>query len=270
MSLDEKKEYNYTIKVIDKKLEEDLIRNSKHIRKLILILIFVLLVVFKAHIMYWLKFGFAFYSKVDNTPISVMEEPVQDVYTNEESAKKIFWYRTLISGNNVTIKPVAYYKIAGLIVSASGIFSSETELSDGAALYDVAISWGKLGNKNFYTKYFECTKLKDEQTGGNVLLTTAKVKTLPVTPEYAMSHWSNIHIVPANNNIMGALIRIKTWDKIILEGMLVDMEYVDAQGHRYSYYTNTVRNENDADDDRNGNYQIMFVTRVRLGDKVYK
>ena len=270
MSIDKNKEYNYIINVIDKKLNDDIEQNAKHLRKLILILILALLIVFRAHIMYWVKFGFAFYSKIESVPISVMEQPVQNIFTNEEKVKKIFWYKTLLSGDNIVIKPVAYYKIAGLVVSTNRVHLSGSVLPDSAALYDIGLAWGKLGDKHFYKRYFECTKLKDELTGANVLLTTSKVKTLPVTSEYAMSHWSDTRVVPANNNIMGALLRIKTWDKVVLEGMLVDMEYVDAFGHIYSYSTNTVLDEKPADDRKRGNYQFMFVTGVRLGNKLYK
>ena len=50
---------NYNIEEIDKKLEEDILKHKKHVKKVTIIAILIIAFIFRGHIFYWLKFGAA-------------------------------------------------------------------------------------------------------------------------------------------------------------------------------------------------------------------
>ena len=259
-----------SIEEIDRKLEEDLILHKKHVKKIIIIVLCILAFIFRGNIVYWAKFGIAFPYKIDNTPINLMEEPIQINYTEEERAQKTFEYKSLLNGNRITIIPVAYYKISGMVIATNRFFLLKTEFFDSAALYDIGLAWGKLGNKKLYKKYFESYSRKNEATGARVLWVSWKGN-IPVPIDYAQSHWSHTHIVPANKNIMGALLRVRDWDKIELEGFLVDMKYNSKRGRIHSSHTSMSRTDTGMVGDRgNGACEVMYVTKVKLKNKIYK
>lgn len=262
---------NYNIEEIDRKLDEDILKHKKHVKKVAIIILVIIAFIFRGQIFYWLKFGLAFPYKNDNKPISVLEDPVQVNYTEEQRKEKTFVYKSLLNGNKITLIPVADYKISGLVVATNRFFLIKTEFFDSAALYDIGISWGRLGDKKFYKKYFECFSRKNEVTGARMLWTHYKTLDMPVTLDYATSHWSHTHVVPANNNIMGAMLRVHEWDKIEMEGMLVDMEYENPKKRRkYFSHTSMSRTDSDPGDRGNGSCEVMYVTKVKLRNKVYK
>jgi len=261
---------NYNIEEIDRKLEEDLIKHKKHVTKVTIIIIAIVAFIFRGHIFYWLKFGGAIAYRTDKTPISVLEDPIQRNYTEKESLQKTFIYKSLLNGNKITMIPVADYKISGLVVATNRFFLIKTEFFDSAALYDIGIAWGRLGDKKFYKKYFECFSRKNEVTGARMLWTKYKTTDMPVTLDYATSHWSHTHVVPANSNIMGAMLRVREWDKIEMEGMLVDMKYDNKKGRLYSSHTSMSRTDSDPGDRGNGSCETMYVTKVKLKNKIYK
>ena len=262
----------FDINEIDKQLEKDLKEHKKHVIKITILVILAIAFIFRGNIFYWLKFGGTFAYKKDKTPISLNEDPTQINFTNKETQEKTFVYKSFLNGNKITIKPMAYYKISGLVVATNRFFILKSEFFDSAALYDIGLAWGKLGNKKFYKKHFDSFSRKNPVTGARVLWTSYKdSRNMSVTPAYADSHFSHTHIVPATHNIMGALLMVHQWDKIEMEGYLVDMEYTNKKGRHYESHTSMSRDDTGMVGDRgNGACEVMYVTRIKLHNKLYK
>ena len=86
----------------------------------------------------------------------------------------------------------------------------------------------------------------------------------PLNESYIVTHSSNNHIIPANENIQLAIKSIKKKDKVILRGFLVN-----AQGKydNMDFWWNSSLTRNDTGD---SSCEIFYVTKVNNGDYVYE
>lgn len=250
---------------IDAKLHRDILEHEDKIEKACIIIFFVILFLFRGWIGYWLKFGIAIPSKFDSKPIITTEEPVQTNYTKEEQEQKTFKYTTLINNYKIKIIPKAYYKLSGLTITYTYNSFLISDFFSSTALFDIGTAWGKLGNKTYFNKYFESYCSKSGLFGSSYIYTNAKMYPIPVSDEYFASHWSASNLIPANRNIMAALLKIKKWDNILIEGELVDIEFVDKHNYNQKYKTSLYRN-----DKGNGASEIIYVKKVKIGNKIYQ
>ncbi len=264
--------FDYTTTAqIDARLYRDILAQEDKTEKICIVIFFILIFIFRGWVGYWLKFGFAIPNKYDTTPINTTLDPVQTNYTPEEREEKKFIYTSLINGHKITLIPQAHYKLSGLTVAYNYSFIFINDFFDSAALYDLGSAWGKLGEKNFYDKYFKSYSAKTEMTGSRVLWTEFKTRHSPVTRDYAISHWAHSHLVPANRNIMAALLKIKKWDKVEIEGELIDMTYKTEQGRLKKYYTSLSRTDTGFSGGRgNGACETIYVTKVKIGNLIYQ
>jgi hypothetical protein len=83
----------------------------------------------------------------------------------------------------------------------------------------------------------------------------------PVDTPDVLSLFVNIHLIPADDYILQAIMTIRKGQKIVLEGFLVDI-YLNG-----SIYIETSRTRADNGE---GSCEIMYVTRVRIGNAVYE
>jgi len=255
---------------IDARLNYDILEHEKKIARFVILGYIILVFVFRGYLSYWLKFGMAFPEFTATKPISVQNDPIQENYTEEETKEKTFEYTSLLNKHKIKIMPMAHYNMSCTVVAYNHDFLFISDFFDSAALYDLGCAWGKLGDKNYYKNNFKSYSAKTELTGSRILWTEAKG---PISEEdwnYAKNHWSHTHIVPANRNIMAAMLSIKVWDKVSLEGELVDMEYIDKRGRLNNYHTSMSRNDSGAGDRGNGSCETMYVTKIQIGDKLYK
>lgn len=75
------------------------------------------------------------------------------------------------------------------------------------------------------------------------------------------------HIIPATVNVMSAMLKIKKYDTVKLDGYLVDI-YTD-KGDVIAY-TSLSRFDTNATSRGSGACEDMYVTQVQIGDKIYK
>lgn len=261
---------DYTTAQIDAKLHQDILNNEDKIEKICIICFFILLFLFRGWIGFWLKFGVAIPSKFEIKPINTAEEPLQINYTKEEQAQKTFIYKSLINKTKTTIIPQAQYKISGLTITYNHSFGFSNNFYNQAILYDHGAAWGELGKKSFFENYYECSYEKSSLSGFRYIRTAHKAFKPPVTEEYEQSHWAHSHIIPKNRNIMAALLKIKKWDKVTLEGELVDIEYTDRFNYTQKYKTSLSRTDNGTEGRGSGPAEIIYVTKITIGNKVYK
>lgn len=255
---------------IDARLYKDILEYEDRIEKTCIIIFIILILLFRGWIGYWLKFGIAIPNQIDMKPVNVQEAPIQKNYTIEEQEKKSFIYTSLINNHNIKIIPKAYYKLSGMTVAYNHDFLFINDFFDSAALYDLGAAWGKIGEKKVYDKYFQSYSAKTEATGSRILWTEYKRYPSPISIDYATSHWSHSHLVPANRNIMAALLKIKQWNNVQIEGELVDMEYTGKNGYLSKYHTSMSRTDSGSGDRGNGSCETVYVTKVKLGNFIYK
>jgi hypothetical protein len=182
--------------------------------------------------------------------ILFLQDPLQ-----EPSPPKETFFKKIKNGN-VTITPVATYRIAGEVMS-----KRKYTRGWGAEIapFDLALVWGMLT----YPHVQKQLVISHDST--RMAYFRMKGDDPPVEMEYAMSHGSNNHIIPATANIYEAVDRqVKIHDKIILEGYLVNAEGRSAE-QQISLQTSLSRT-----DTGRGACEIIYVTRLQVGNNVYE
>lgn len=251
---------------IDAKLHRDIIEHENKVITGCVIALFVLMYIFRGWIGYNIKFGIAFPSQLNSTKIEVDKDPTQTNYSEEEKAQKTFTYKTLTTGKKVKLIPQAHYKLSGLTVgyNSSTVFKYDT-LND-IALYDLGTSWGKLADKYFYNHNFKNYQVSNYR----VLWTVRRHYNSPVSDEYVRTHYAHSYIIPATRNIMAALLKIKMWNKIELEGELVDVEHIYNQSIPPNK-TSLTRTDDGWEGDRgSGSSEIIYLTQIKIGNAIFK
>ncbi len=262
--------YFSTTAGIEAKLERDILAHEDKVITIGLVVALILMYLFRGVIFYWLKFGIAIPQGYEIRPIPVMEEPIQTDYTDEEKERKIFTYTSLINSHQITMMPQAHYVLSGKAVAINHDFWFITEFFDSAALYDLGTAWGKIADKKMFKKYIRTYSQKVEMTGARRLNWRWR-SDVPYSGNYIASHISHSHIIPANRNIMAGLLTIKLWDNVQIEGELVDMEYYSQKrNYRYEYYTSLSRTDSDADSRGSGACEAVYVTKLRVGNRIYQ
>lgn len=250
---------------VDKKIEREWSTLQKRNKIFIFITIIIVLFFTRETILFWIKFSFPISKGYESSKIDISKDPIQINYSGIETERNKFKYKSLVNGHEIYMYPRAKYKIAGTAIAYNYSFFIRNEFFDSAALYDLGLAWGKLGEKNFYNKYFECYSQKNEMSGARVLWTKYKNSSeIPVSMDYVNSHFSHSHIVPANRNIMAAMLKIRRWDKVELEGELVDMIYY-SKNREYTANTSLSRYDTGM-----GACETFYVTKVKIGNRVYK
>ena len=76
--------------------------------------------------------------------------------------------------------------------------------------------------------------------------------------------------MPANRNVMAALLKIRNWDKIEIEGELIDMQFTSKSGYIQNYRTSMSRTDSDWGDRGNGSCETVYVKKVKIGKFIYE
>lgn len=141
---------------------------------------------------------------------------------------------------------------------------------DDICLIDFGLAWGKLADNQ--KQLLDEWKFKSYKTlGMGRRLEWQSKKTineLEFSLGYVSSHVAHTHIIPANQNIMGALLKIKRGDIVKFDGYLVDI--YDADTADMIARTSLSRTDTDMSSRGSGACEDMYVKRVQIGDKIYE
>jgi len=184
---------------------------------------------------------------VDLDQIDTSQDPIQKPYTADEPIVKEF------KSGRFTMIPLAEYKISGVVVSTE-TYSSDW---DGQiSPMDLVIVWGKLTEpeNGRYITYSQ---------GGRWYHYRWKEGN-PVDNAYIISHSSNNHIIPANENIGRAVKTVRRKDRVVLKGFLVNL-IGTSNGQAVTWNTSLSRT-----DTGNGSCELFYVSYVRIETKVYE
>jgi len=208
-----------------------------------------------------------------NQPINIYQEPIQ----TEPSSKSFFNY-TAKNGQIYGIIPMANYNISAIVAAKNtnlwlrGLMNSNF---DNIALIDLGLLCGEVAN-NETLKHI---KLRSKKT----LNSARELRTIPrfgfswddfnkylasknLSIDYYMGHMSHVHIIPANDNVMSALIRLRKNDIIKLDGYLIDLEYPNGSTSK----TSLSRTDTNLTSRGNGACEVMYVQSLQLGNKLYQ
>ena len=158
-----------------------------------------------------------------------------------------------VKNGYLIITPVAEYKISGVVVG-KGTYSSDW--SGEISPVDLTIAWGKLAEHGSY-RYITYTQ------GYRWYFYQCKSGS-PFDHYYVLSHSSNNHIIPANENIRRAVKTVKKKHKVVLEGFLVNLKGTYKE---QPVTWNTSLSRTDAG---NGSCEVFYVSKVRIDTAVYE
>lgn len=156
------------------------------------------------------------------------------------------------SGNRYTLTPKANYRISGMVVSTQRYRKG---YMSWLSPFDYAIIWG---NAPDYLPY-----LKFDQV---VRFCLFKMKSdAPVDVAYISSHMGNNHMIPSTPNIRKALAKAQKKDLVTVEGFLAYVLGQDSK-KRFSNWNSSLTRE----DKGNGACEIIYVTKLRINERIYE
>ena len=215
------------------------------------------------------KYSFPNVSETTNTVIDPSIEPIQKILENQK------FINASGEKDKYSLQLMANYSLSGMVVAKNDNFWFRDIMRntfDDIALLDLGIVWGDLAyNKELL---YEFINFKSKKTLGQARTLHYRWKAgVPWDAQYITSHVSHTHIIPANYNIMGGLLKIKKNDIVKIDGFLVDIYTVNNQ---IVARTSLSRTDNNATsrgkNGRNagGACEIMYVTSLQIGDKIYR
>lgn len=179
-------------------------------------------------------------------PLKTTVDPVQTAVTGET----ITWER-----KNYTweLTPRAQIMVTGRVLSRRTYTRDwQSEISP----LDLAMGWGELNDTEVDNW------VRWQQSGRWYYYRWQRES--PYDGKYIRTHSSNIHIIPANDSLESALLKIRKDDRIILEGKLVDVEAVN-ETKRWQNNTSLTRT-----DSGNGACEVLLVERLTWNGQIYQ
>ncbi len=157
-----------------------------------------------------------------------------------------------IGGRQIFLWAKAQYSITGQLASKNRYTNGfMSDLSP----WDYALAWGHVGT------YID--QLRFKQMVRFCLFQPKKDAVVDI--DYVNTHMSNNHLIPATKNIRRALALAKKGDILKLDGYLVNVEAGKKGKTVATWNTSTTRT-----DTGNGACEIIYVTRLRIEDRVFE
>lgn len=221
---------------------------------------------FFGDVVFRLENSFPKVSEITREKIDTSKEPLQTDYTGKE------YIRAIGNRNSYALAPQANYSISALIVAKNSNFWFRDIMRsqfDDVCLIDLGFVWGELAkNKKLLYSNF---KFKSKKTLGQARVLSWKYKKpydeLSWSGDYAASHISHTHIIPANSNVMGAILSANKNHIIKLDGYLVDIYTEKSQ---LIAKTSLSRTDTNATSRGYGACEVMYVNSVQIGNKIYR
>lgn len=144
--------------------------------------------------------------------------------------------------NEYQIRPVAEFKIEALVLSTRRYrFTSDSQLSE----VDLALGWGPMSNDAVLREL-------DVWQSGRWYHYRWSAQP-PIAPRDISLHSTNLHTVPANDEVRRQLREVRAGEIVYLEGFLVNISREDG----WHWNSSTSRS-----DTGNGACELMWVERV--------
>lgn len=169
--------------------------------------------------------------------------------------------------NEYILNLMAEYSLSGMVVTKNSNFWFRDIMRnrfDDICLLDLGIVWGDLASdkKELYKHW----KFKSHKTLGQSRRIEWREKP-PYNNADIRGNISHTHIIPANSNVMGGLLKIRKNDIVKLDGYLVDI-YTDT--NEIVAKTSLSRTDLDSTSRGYGSCEDMYVKQVQIGNKIYR
>ncbi|HEX9940679.1 MAG TPA: hypothetical protein VGG03_01585 [Thermoanaerobaculia bacterium] len=149
----------------------------------------------------------------------------------------------------VTLRPRAAFDASGVVAGAE-----RYRLDGGAFLapVDLVLTWGKLPEEPYQSRvsYEQMTRYYFWRTAATDL-----------DARYIQSHSSNMHLIPAGDNVRRALLSVDEGDAVRVRGLLVDARRED--GFRWDSSLSR-------EDSGPGACELIWVEEIQVGWKLYR
>jgi conserved exported protein of unknown function len=232
----------------------------------LILLILIIINSILGDILFRIKYSFPKIADTSQNIINTQNDPVQNNLADSN------YIKAYGEKNIFALKPQAEYSITGMVVTKNTNFWFRDIMRstfDDICLMDIGIVWGELAKDK--QKLYKNWKFKSLKTLGESrrLEWRSKVATdaMPWSLSYVSSHISHTHLIPANPNIMGALLRIKKNDIVKIDGYLVDI-YTDK--NELVAKTSLSRTDTDPTSRGSGACEDMYVKQVQINNKIYR
>jgi hypothetical protein len=210
----------------------------------------IVLLVFTASVIVALYVGYSMLTAAEYEPalgsIDYSKDPIQTPLPN-------YALPAITRGQyTISLSLKAEYKIAGVIVSTRRYRGG---IMNWLSPYDYSIVWGNVPSQLQYLKFKQMIRfcMFSYDYGA------------PIDLEYIATHFSNNHMIPATDNIRKALKLGRKGDLVEVEGYL---SFVTVKGKKG--FSSTWNSSLDRIDKGNGACEIIYVTALRINDRIYR
>jgi len=186
-------------------------------------------------------------TSVEYEEIDTSQDPVQIPCDKEEG------FTLKLKDGQLDLNPAAAYKISAVVVGKEPYSSG---WSGQLSPIDLALAWGKAADP-------ESKKYVSFSQGNRWYFFTYEAGA-PFDRTYIARHSSNNHIIPATENVLKAVRSVGKRQKIVLEGLLVNIQG-SYEGQRVWWSTSLTR-----DDSGDHSCELFYVTKVRIDNYVYQ
>ncbi len=155
-------------------------------------------------------------------------------------------------GYRVLLNAKARYRLDGVLVSKRGYRGG---IMNWLAPWDYGMIWGAVIEQQKFIQFRQVVRFMLYRYSPEA----------PVSMPYISSHSSNSHLIPANPNIRKALGKARKKATVRIEGYLVEVTVIKGPKLFSSWNSSLTRL-----DTGNGACEIIYVTRLRIGNKVYE
>lgn len=233
----------------------------------LIFMVFVCLNSLAGDLLFRLQYCNPKYSYTAKSSVSAQNEPIQ------QNLKGNDYIEVFGEKHSYLLNLQAKYSISAIVLTKNTNFWFRDLMRsrfDDICLIDLGLAWGDLvSNKEKLYKYWKFRSYKTLGMGRR-LEWQGKYPSDDgiMSIEYVSSHVAHTHIIPANSNVMSALLKIKKNDLIKLDGYLVDI--LDAETKQIIAKTSLSRTDTDSTSRGYGACEDMYVERVQINDKVYE
>jgi hypothetical protein len=187
---------------------------------------------------------------IDNQPIDATGDPIQENFSTESETPII----KNIGGLKTLLLPKAQYKITGRVVSKNHYYMDWlSKLSP----VDLALAWGPFSTNKFDNglSFYHSDRYYNFKY----------TSTFTGDPATIATHSANEHLIPANSHIKDAIKSIRVGEIVELEGLLVNINWMDEKGEPNSLTTSLTRYDTGA-----GACEIIYVTKVKIKNNIFE
>jgi len=178
-------------------------------------------------------------------PLDILAEPAQEPHEGEG------FFRYFPRGQ-AHLQPVARYRLNGIL---KGKRAYRKGWNSRLSPMDLVVIWGELTSP----EYDRLIQYRQRNRWYYYRFPSG----FPQTRQFIVRHSSNNHIIPATDNLRRLLRTFRKGQVLSLEGYLVNINA--TAGHR-RFWWNTSRSREDSGD---GSCEIIYLTRVITGGKIY-